>query len=191
MSTSVVFVQGGGGGAHAEDARLAESLAEALGEGFAVDYPCMPDEGEPDAARWAPVIADAIARAAAASDGPIVLVGHSIGGYVLVKQLAEAPPDVALAAVALIAAPFPSADPDWVFEGFDLPDDLGDRLAGIPVVLYASEDDQIVPFAHRERYARALPHALKRTTTGGHQLDDDLRVVADDIRRLIGGDRPA
>jgi predicted alpha/beta hydrolase family esterase len=96
-----------------------------------------------------------------------------------------------LAALVLIAAPFPSADPDWVFEGFELPEDLGQRLADTAVLLYASEDDETVPFAHRDRYARAIPHAVVRTTTGGHQLGENLKVVADDIRGLIGGDRPA
>jgi len=191
MSTSVVFIQGGGEGAHAEDARLADSLAEHLGRGFTVDFPSMPDESEPDEARWAPVIADAITRAAASSDGPIVLVGHSIGGYVLARQLAETDVDAGVAAIVLIAAPFPSADPDWVFEGFELPDDLGHRLPDAAVLLYASEDDEIVPFAHRQSYADAIPHAVVRTTVGGHQLGEDLSQVAEDIRRVVEGAHPA
>jgi len=191
VSTSVVFIQGGGEGAHAEDAALAASLAEHLGDDFTVDFPLMPDEGEPDEGRWAPGIADAITRAAASSDGPIVLVGHSIGGYVLARQLAETDVDAEIAAIVLIAAPFPSADPDWVFEGFELPDDLGRRLPDAPVLVYASEDDEIVPFAHRDRYAEAIPRAIVRTTTGGHQLGGDLGLVAEDIRRVVADAHPA
>jgi predicted alpha/beta hydrolase family esterase len=122
-----------------------------------------------------------------------VLVGHSLGGYVLAKHLAKTEDGIGveLCAIALIAAPFPSADPNWVFEGFELPPDLARRLPDTAVFLYASEDDEIVPFAHRARYAEAIPHAVVRTTVGGHQLGNDLTLVAEDIRRVVESAHPA
>ena len=90
--------------------------------------------------------------------------------------------------LCLIAAPFPNGDPDWTFEGFDLPDHFEEKLpAGATVLLYASEDDETVPFAHRDLYAAAIPDARTRTTSGGHQLGDDLSIVASDIRRIAAG----
>lgn len=181
MTVGVVFLQGAGAGAHEEDAPLAASLATHLGDGFSVDFPTMP-ENDADGARWHAMVAQAIGRAAA----PVVLVGHSAGGYQLLTYLARdriLPP---IAAICLIAAPFPGADPGWTFEGFDLPDNLADRMPmDAAVLLYASEDDEVVPFAHRDLYAAALPGAVVRTTTGGHQLGGDLRVVAEDIRRVL------
>ena len=172
----VVLLQGGGDGAHEEDAELAESLRRHLGPGFQVRYPVMPDEGYPDYDRWRPAIAEAV-------DGASVLVGHSLGGFMLATYLAEArPPGVEV--VCLIAAPFPGGDPDWVFEGFDLPPGFADAMPE-SVFLYASEDDAIVPFAHRDIYAAAIPGAVTRTTAGGHQLGGDLRVVSDDIRSAL------
>ena len=166
----VVFIQGGGAGAHAEDAELAASLSRELG--IRVAYPVMPDEGDPDAAAWLPAISAAI-------DGADAVVGHSIGGYLLLAQLAlECPRSIR--SVAIIAAPFPGGDPDWTFDGFDLPEGL-DELEPA-VFLYASEDDDIVPFAHRDLWAAEIPDAVVRTTTGGHQLRGDLSVVAADIR---------
>ena len=53
------------------------------------------------------------------------------------------------------------------------------------MLLYASEDDDTVPFAHRDLWAAAIPGSVVRTTTGGHQLGNDLRMVADDIRQLV------
>lgn len=177
--THVIFIQGAGEGAHREDALLADSLRDHLGDDVTVDFPGMPVEDDPDYERWRPVIEQAIVRAS----GPAVLVGHSAGGYMLLKYIAEHSPPAA--AICLIAAPFPGGDPDWTFDGFDLPHDLALRLPnGVPVFLYASEDDQIVPFAHRDLYAAAIPGALTRTTSGGHQLGNDLRIVADDIVRL-------
>ena len=54
-----------------------------------------------------------------------------------------------------------------------------------PVFLYASEDDDTVPFAHRDLYAEAIPGSKVRTASGGHQLGNDLRLVADDLRPLV------
>lgn len=180
--TSIVFIQGGGAGARDADAKLAGSLGRELGDDFAVDFPTMPDEDNPDYDRWRPAIADAIARAAA----PVVVVGHSLGGYFLIRYLSSERMEVPIAAICVIAAPFPSGDPAWVFEGFELPDRFGERLpADAAVLLYASEDDDTIPFAHRDLYAAAIPGAVKRTTPGGHQLGNDLALVTDDIRRIV------
>lgn len=165
----VVFIQGGGEGAHAEDAELVARLSRELG--VEVVYPLMPDEGDPDETAWLPAIAAAIENAD-------IVVGHSIGGYLLLAQLAlECPRSIQ--SVAIIAAPYPGGDPEWTFDGFDLPEGL-DELEP-QVFLYASEDDDIVPFAHRALWAAAIPRATVRTTTGGHQLGGDLSAVAADL----------
>jgi uncharacterized protein len=180
--TGVVVIQGGGPGAHAADQPLVDSLRGHLGPGFSIDFPRMPDEGDPDPERWSGPIRDAIARAAA----PRVLVGHSIGGYLLLKQLVAEPVPGPVAAICIVAAPFPGGDEDWTFDGFELPDGFGSRLPeGAAVLLYASEDDEVVPFAHRDLYAARIPGAVVRTTTGGHQLGGDLAVVARDIRAVL------
>jgi predicted alpha/beta hydrolase family esterase len=178
----VVFIQGAGVGAHDEDALLAASLGRHLGDDFSVEYPRMPDEDEPDDERWHQAIGESIDRAS----GSVVLVGHSIGGYLLLTYLASTRIGIPVAAICIIAAPFPGGDPAWTFEGFGLPDHLADRLPNAAaVLLYAGEDDDIVPFAHRSLYAAAIPGATTRTTSGGHQLGEDLRMVADDIRRIV------
>ncbi len=180
MTVDVIVLHGAGAGAHDEDAVLASSLAHHLGDGFAVAFPRLPED-DPDEAAWLRAIGDAIE----AASPPVVLVGHSVGGYLLLKHLSTRRTGPAIAAICILAAPFPGADPAWSFDGFALPHDL-DRLLpqDVPVLLYASEDDETVPFAHRDRYAAAIPRASTRTTTGGHQLGGDLRIVADDIRAL-------
>jgi hypothetical protein len=47
MPKQVLFIQGGGEGAHAIDADLAASLARLLGGEFEVRYPFMPNEAAP------------------------------------------------------------------------------------------------------------------------------------------------
>ena len=176
----VLFFHGAGAGAFEADSRLATDLARHLGDDYTVTIPRMPEEDSSGDERWL----ETIARAIDSAPGRRVLVGHSAGGYVLLKHLADT--DIAAEAIAIIAAPFPGGDPDWTFDGFELPEGFGRALGG-PVFLYASEDDDIVPFAHRDLYAAAIPGAVTRTTTGGHQLGDDLRLVADDIRAAVEG----
>jgi uncharacterized protein len=180
MTATIVFIQGGGAGAYDEDALLAESLRRELGDAAAVEYPAMPDEDSPDPVTWGPAIAAAIH----AAGEPVVLVGHSIGGYVLLSHLIAEPPTERVQAICLIATPFPAGDADWTFDDFELPDGFAARLTA-PVFLYASEDDDTVPFAHRDLYAKAIPGSKVRTASGGHQLGNDLRLVADDLRPLV------
>ena len=52
MPKQVLFIQGGGEGAHAIDADLAASLACLLGGEFEVHYPFMPNEAAPEYLNW-------------------------------------------------------------------------------------------------------------------------------------------
>lgn len=180
--TRVIFFHGAGEGAFEADALLAASLRRELGPGYEVVQPRLPADDDAGDSGWLRAIDEAVTGA------PAVLVGHSAGGYLLLKYLATH--EVTATALAIIAAPFPGGDGDWTFDGFDLPRDFGARLPECPVFLYASEDDEVVPFAHRDLYAAAIPGAVSRTTEGGHQLGDDLGVVARDIRSVVGGPRP-
>lgn len=179
IGTNVVFIHGAGEGAYDADAFLVTSLEEELGR--TVHYPRMPDDDDSDDTAWIRAIDEAISEATS----PVVVVGHSAGGYVLLKYLATERVAATIAAVCIIAAPFPGGDPDWTFAGFALPADLAQRLPpSAQVFVYASEDDEVVPFAHRDLYAAAIPGAQTRTTHGGHQLTGGLDAVVADIRAL-------
>jgi predicted alpha/beta hydrolase family esterase len=182
MKKEVLFIQGGSAGAYNVDAKLVASLANLLGDSYTVNYPKMPQEDDPDYEVWSPSIEQELAKAGQ----PLVLVAHSVGAYILLKFLTEkAPLKKPIAGICLIAAPYPSADENWEFEGFNLPDDFGAKLPkDAKVFLYHSPDDQTIPFAHLALYAHKIPGAIVRTTTGGHQLDNDLSVVAEDIMKL-------
>ncbi|WP_225848265.1 alpha/beta fold hydrolase [Streptomyces sp. HPF1205] len=176
----ILFVQGGGEGVHDEwDDKLVDSLSRALGNGYAVRYPRMPDEGDPAYARWSPAIRREVADLA---DGAVV-VGHSVGGTILVHALAEQPPERGLAAIVLIAAPFVGRG-GWPGTEFELPGDLGARLPhGTRVHVFHGLDDETAPPSHADLYARAIPQAQVHRLPGrDHQLNNDLSDVADAIR---------
>jgi len=182
VTRQVLFVQGGGAGTHDEwDDKLVDSLRHELGNGFELRYPRMPDEGDPRASTWVPVIRQEIASL----DVGAVLVGHSVGATILVHALEDRTPARPLAAIVLLAAPFVGAG-GWPGDEFALSDDLGDRLPpGVPVHLFFGSADDTAPPAHAELYACAIPQAQVHLLPGrDHQLGNDLGVVAKVIRAL-------
>ena len=181
-ATDVLFVQGAGQGVHADwDSKLVDSLRRTLGSRYRVHYPPMPNEADPTVATWRPVLEQELASL---RPGAIV-VGHSVGGTIAIDVLADAASIVALDAIILIAAPF-IGHGGWPSDDIEPRPDLAARLpAAVPVFLYHGEDDAIVPVAHVELYAAAIPHARVRRLVGrDHQLNNDLSDVASDIRQL-------
>ena len=178
----VLFIQGGGAGTHDEwDDKLVDSLRRELGDAFEIRYPRMPAEDDPSDAAWGP----AIAEATAALEESAVVVGHSVGATLLIKSLVERPQDVTIAAIVLIAAPFVGTG-GWPGEEFELPGHLGALLpAKVPVHVFHGLEDDEVPPAHADLYARAIPQAqLHRLPGRDHQLGNDLGDVATLIRTL-------
>jgi predicted alpha/beta hydrolase family esterase len=183
MPHQVLFIQGGGEkGTHDEwDNKLAESLGRELGPDYEIRYPRMPNEADPKYARWKAALKKEFAKL---DDGALV-VGHSIGGTILIGTLAEETPDLALRGILLLAAPF-VGESGWPSEEIKPMSDLGKRLPRqTPVYLYHGSEDGTVPFEHVRLYATAIPYAVVRRLTGrDHQLNNDMSEVAADIRRL-------
>ena len=182
MPRPVLFIQGGGEGTHEEwDAKLVDSLRSALGDGFEVTYPRMPEEGDPSAAAWTPAIVVAVEGL---DDGAVV-VGHSVGGTLLLHALVERPPERRLGAIVLLAAPF-VGDGGWPGDEFSFDADLGERLPdGVPIEFFHGLDDDEVPPSHVHLFAAAVPRAAVHRLTGrDHQFRNDLGFVAELIRDL-------
>jgi uncharacterized protein len=181
MKKPVLFIHGAGEGAFEEDGLLVASLQNALGFAYDLRYPNMPEEDSATYADWkAP-----IERALATLDDEVILVGHSVGGSVLIKYLSEQQLDKPISSLFLLATPYWGADEFWKWDEARLPEDVAAKLASIPrIFLYHSRDDDTVPFAHLALYAAKLPQATIREFDGrGHQFGNDLAEVAEDIRR--------
>jgi predicted alpha/beta hydrolase family esterase len=183
VKQAILFLQGGGKGAHAADGKLVASLRGALGASYEIVFPKVPDEQDPDYEKWKPVIAKELARLKAGS----ILTGHSLGGSFLLKYLVEEPPRREIAGIFLIATPYWGGD-GWRYEGYErvaLPEGFAARLPrGASVFMYHSRNDEVVPYAHLALYADKLPQAKIRSLERGHQLNDDLSEVAGDIESL-------
>ena len=182
MPSSVLFVQGAASGANAEDALLADSLRNELGEAFVVRYPSMVDEDDFEFVQWA----DQIDSEIASLRGDVIVVGHSVGASVVAKHLSETELDPRIVGVFLLATPFWSGDGIWTWEEGKLERSAAERLSErVPVFLYHCEDDEVIPFSHLQPTADYLRDAtVRKLSTGGHQFGNDLAVVARDVKAV-------
>jgi predicted alpha/beta hydrolase family esterase len=182
MKVQVLFIQGAGAGTHDEwDNKLADSLRRELGSGYEIRYPRMPNEAEPSYALWKPAITEEIASL---DDGAII-IGHSVGGTILINVLAELPPKQKLAGVFLIAAPFVGTG-GWPSGDIRQPASLGAQLPPrTPVHIYHGSEDDTVPIEHVNLYEEAILGAVTHRLLGrDHQLNDDLAEIAAGVRAL-------
>jgi len=183
VKQAILFLQGGGKGAHTADGKLVASLRGALGGSYEILYPKVPDEQDPDYEQWKPVIAHELEKL----EGMASVIGHSLGGSFLLKYLVEEQPRNQIAGIFLIATPYWGGD-GWRYEGYErvaLAEGFAARLPrGASVFMYHSRNDEIVPYAHLALYAETLPQARIRSLERGHQLNNDLSEVVADINGL-------
>jgi predicted alpha/beta hydrolase family esterase len=137
--------------------RWRDRLPEALGEGYEVFLPKMPNPVSAKYIEWK-IWFDKLMPYL--GEGP-VFVGHSLGGIFLARYFAENPDKKKARAVMLVAPPFKDKDSREKIADFILPKDLS-RLAklGERLHIYASEDDPVVSFASFKKYAKLLPDAM-------------------------------
>jgi len=184
MTTHIFLIQGAGAGAYAVDKQLATSLSHSLGPQYEVHYPALPHEGDASYEEWK----HHLEKELAPMQGPIVLVGHSVGASILIKWMSEMGAEKPLAGMFLLACPFWGGN-GWCYSGYEelmLPEGGATHLSkGRQIFLYHCRDDATVPFDHLALYAQILPEAtVCERDEGGHQFNNDLSFVAEDIKSL-------
>ncbi|WP_207429430.1 alpha/beta fold hydrolase [Pedobacter sp. SYSU D00535] len=181
MKKLLIFIHGAGDEGYEADAELVASLRQTLGEEYEVRYPKLTTDESRSDFGWP----EQIQTQLDAMEEEFVLVGHSLGASFILKCLSERTIKKAIRGVFLIAAPFWAGEEDWK-QGLKLQEGFASRLpVNVPVFLYHSRDDEEVPFSHLETYAQKLPHAtVREVEKGGHQLNNDLSLIAADIKSL-------
>ena len=177
----VLFIQGAGSMHDPEGSgQLAAYLARELSTGYRVIAPEMPDADNPHYQPWR----DRIAQELEAIDKEVILVGHSFGGSVLLKYLAEGSYRKPVRGLFLVSVP--NWGPDgWAYDEYAPPNDVGSRLPASRIFLYHSRDDPEVPFAHLGYYQQNLPMATVRPIDGSeHSFVEGLPTLVDDIKSL-------
>ena len=182
MKRQLLFVQGGGTDTHDKwDNKLVDSLASSLGDTYDVLYPRMPNESNPEYGPWSAKLQNDLEHL---HDGAIV-IGHSLGGTILINTLATDPPNRALGAIFLLGAPF-VGEGGWPADDWTPSGNLGRAMpANVPVHIYHGLADETAPPAHADLYARAIPQAVVTRMPGlDHQFNNNLREVAAAIKLL-------
>jgi uncharacterized protein len=181
MNKHILFIQGGGEGGYEVDKELVASLHKALGKGYEINYPEIKSDESAFDFGWPQQIAKKISEA----KNDFILVGHSFGASMILKYLSENSASKKIAGIFLIATPFWNGNDDWV-QGLKLQENFADTLPeDIPIFLYHCRDDEEIPFEHLEIYAQKLPKAtVRQIASGGHQLNNDLSLVGNDIKSL-------
>jgi predicted alpha/beta hydrolase family esterase len=185
MKKQVLFIQGGGEDGYEADAALAASLQKALGSEYEIYYPEIEsDESAPDYG-WIQELANKISEA----QHNVSIVAHSFGASMTLKYLTENSLQKKITGLFLMATPFWDGNEDWQ-KGIMLHKNFADKIPKeIPLFLYHCRDDEEIPFSHLERYKQKLTRAVFREIkSGGHQLNNDLTVVANDIKSLHNPD---
>lgn len=186
----VLFIHSAGTQSETEGSGLfLHALRGQLQPDIVVHAPIMPAPDSPEAGPWL----EALGRHVAERQVPFALVGHSLGGSIILKYLSENPIPPLLRGVVTVAAPFWGA-PDWDVSEYALSPAAGAALAAVKrLVLYHSRDDEVVSFDHLDRYATLLPHAVVRQVDGrGHIFGNgEVADMVADIRGLAAEPAPA
>jgi predicted alpha/beta hydrolase family esterase len=181
MRKQLLFIQGGGDDGYEADAKLVASLQKALGKDYQITYPPMQtDDAAPDFG-WPKQIGAEIDKLRE----DVTLVAHSLGASLLLKYLSENKIPKKTAGLFLIATPFWSGVAEWV-QGLKLEQGFAENLPkNSPIFFYQCRDDDEIPFDHLASYRNELPGAtFREIESGGHQLNNDLNLVAKDIKNL-------
>jgi predicted alpha/beta hydrolase family esterase len=165
-------------GKHEGSSDLVAYLEKELSHDYNVHFPKMPNPDNPEYEAWREKIEEELNKA---EDG-VILVGHSLGGSVLLKQLSEHPFNKQIAGLFLIATPYWGKE----MKEYMLDDDFATKLPEIPfIMLYHSRHDEEVPVSHLRAYAKKLPKAYVRELYGDeHVFSSGIGELVQDIKSL-------
>ena len=182
MMKEVLFVHSAGPQGHHEGSDyLVRYLIDALGPGYRVWLPEMPDPENPHYVDWKV----RLRRELLSIDDELILIGHSLGASVLLKYLSEEKLQHHIAGLFLIGAVY-WGKKDWDVKEYVLKRNFSSKLPPIrKIYLYHSRDDEVVPVSHVRYFADELPEATVREFDyRGHLFGRGLPELVDDIKGL-------
>lgn len=179
----VLFIHSAGAqGINQGSSNLVEFLREQLGEGYMLLNPEMPDPEKPDCTQWR----IQIEKELSGLNEDVILIGHSLGGTVLIKCLSEGENYPSISGLFLIAAPFWGMEDDWQSKEYEFAEGFASKLPIQPsLFLYHSCNDPIVPSEHLTHYSDKLTDASYKILEGkDHYFKNGLTELVEDIKNL-------
>lgn len=184
MKKQVFFVHSAGEqGKNQGSGGLSAYLADALGSEYNFIFPKFPNPEFPQYELWKAKLDQELAGL----EGEVIVIGHSLGGSVLIKYLSEEAYNPSIIGLFLIAAPYWGKDDrDWQNNEYILTENFASKLSqNAKMFFYHSFYDKIVPHTHLSRYKEKLPKAAVRVLSGDdHFFNKGLPELIDDIKSL-------
>lgn len=182
MKKQILFIHSAGPqGANEGSDGLFEWLKLQLGTDYDIVHPKMPNPDYPEYLPWKARLKKELRLLKPEA----LVIGHSLGGSVLLKLLAKEAHEEKIAALFLIAPPFWGKS-GWEIEEFLLTHDFYVNLRKIPAVfLYHSRGDEVVPFEHLNAYLEKIAHAKGREFGGNdHTFASGIPELIHDITNI-------
>jgi uncharacterized protein len=181
VKKQILFVHSAGPqGPQQGSSDLIEYLQGQLGDTYHLISPKMPNPENPEYARWKAALTNIFANL----DNEVILIGHSLGGAVLLKYLSEMDVKPVVASLFLIASPYWGKEEDWQAEEYTLAENFTSNLPNISsIYLYHGTDDQVVPVTHIHHYTNKIPEAITRVLEReDHYFSNGIPDLITDIR---------
>jgi len=158
-----------------------DTITSDLGDNYDVFLPSMPNSNNAQYNEWKIWFE----KVMAAMPQKLILVGHSMGGIFLAKYLSENTINNEITALLLVAAPYTST-PEENLASFELGNNFSSlNSASENIVLYHSQDDEVVPIADLYEYQQQLPNAEAVTFNDrGHFLQEHFPELVEKIKHL-------
>lgn len=179
----VLFVHcGGTQGLHEGSSDLVAWLQLMLGPAYDVLYPKMPEPDQPTYETWKQTVKEELTKL----ENGVILIGHSLGGSVLLKYLSEEKISQKVDGLFMIGSPYWGRK-NWQVDEYVLKRGFASSLPAIPeIFLYHSRKDSVVPFKHLSYYVEKLPRVTVRALEGSeHLFSRGLPEMAFDIKGLV------
>jgi predicted alpha/beta hydrolase family esterase len=183
MTKRILFIHSAGPqGPHQGSTDFIQTLRKQTGPDYRIITPKMPNPSHPLYNNWK----SELERHLEYFDDEVILIGHSLGGALLLKYFSEMPYQKPVAALFVIASPFWGIESDWYLPEFTLVPSFAARLLSIPKIsFYHSKDDEIVPIAHLNHYKQLIPFAsFTELDHGGHLFNSGLPGLSHEILAL-------
>lgn len=149
--------------------------------GHEVLVPNLPNPEAPDPEEWTKALLDTVG----AVDDQTIVVGHSLGATSALRLLEASEARSTVKGCILISPP-------WMirhekFRGFffsDLDFDVLMWKSSLFTVIH-SQDDEVIPYDHAEKYARLLQARLVERQSDGHFDGNKYPVILEEIERIV------
>lgn len=177
MEKQIFFAHSGGaqGSPGQGSFNFVEWLRSSLEKEYRIHYPIIENPEEPTYGMWKSMFDKEFPKLR----GEVILIGHSLGGSMLLKYLSEVKSKFQIKGLFLIAIPFWGED-GWNVDDFVLSDHFSEHLPVLSTVhLFHSINDTIVPFQHVEFYKSHIPNAMI------HKLNGDDHAFVDGLPKLV------